>query len=209
MIKLDLKKDLKPFYSPSAKAVTLIEVPRFKFIMLDGAIEAGQGPSDSPEFQEGVQAMYGLAYTLKFNSKLRKDDPIDYPVMALEGLWWVEGGEFDYTRKENWRWTLMILLPDLITRESFDAAQQQLKKKRPSLAVTRLRMEEFTEGLSVQRLHVGPYSTEPETIARLVDFTQRNGMRINGRHHEIYMGDPRRSAPEKLKTILRYPVVRG
>lgn len=208
MSKLDLKKDLKVFYSPSAKAVQVVEVPRFKFAMIDGQLEAGRQPGDSPEFQEAIQALYGVSYTLKFTSKLRKENPIDYPVMALEGLWWVENGEFDYNRKEDWRWTLMIFQPAHITAEMYAEAIRQLEKKRPDSgpAIRRLRLEEFEEGLSMQILHVGPYSAETVTIEKMLAFAGENGYKVRGKHHEIYMGDPRRAAPEKLKTILRYPI---
>ncbi len=101
MIKLDLRKDLKYLYAPSAKKVEIVAVPRFNFAMIDGAIEKDQGPSTSASFQEAMQVLYGISYTLKFTSKLRKDNPIDYPVMALEGLWWVKSGEFSFERKED------------------------------------------------------------------------------------------------------------
>jgi len=206
MEKLDLKKDLKYLYAPSAKKITFVDVPAMNFAMIDGAIEPDQGPGTSPLFQENMMALYGAAYTLKFTTKLRKENPVDYPVMALEGLWWTESGAFDVDRPESWTWILMILQPDHITQEMFQEALRQLEKKRPNPALARLRLERFREGLCIQVMHVGPYATEPATMARMRSFALEQGYRYRGLHHEIYLGDPRRSAPEKLKTVLRQPV---
>jgi len=207
MSKLDLRKQLKHLYAPSAQKVEVVDVPRFQFAMVDGQIEPGRGPEDSPAFQEALEALYGISYTLKFASKLRKEDPLDYTVMALEGLWWVEGGEFDITHPEGWRWTLMIMQPDHITAEMYEDALRQLRQKkgeRPGFS--RLRFEGFQEGLCAQIMHVGPYAEEPATIARMHAFAQENGYRLCGKHHEIYLGDPRRASPEKMKTVLRQPI---
>lgn len=208
---LDLKKELKAYYRPSAKKVVAIEVPRFQFIMVDGAIEPGLAPGVSPLFQENTEAMYGAAYTLKFMLKKRDQEPVDYPVMALEGLWDVTDGVFDINIKDNWIYTLMILVPDLITPALFAEALEQLRKKKGDQpGFGRLRLEHFEEGLCVQTMHIGPYATEPDTLERMQAFMTDNGYRDlvghGGKHHEIYMGDPRRAAPEKLKTVLRHPV---
>ncbi len=208
MQKLDLRKELKYLYQPSAKKVDLVEVPRFQFAMLDGKIEPGFGPAESPAFQEALMALYGVSFTLKFTSKLRKVDPIDYPVMALEGLWWVDDGKFDIAHPEGWKWTLMMLQPDFFSPEMFQEAISQIRKKKgdqPALSMVRL--ESFEEGLSMQIMHVGPYSAESATIAKMDTFAKENGYQKRAKHHEIYLGDPRRSAPEKLKTVLRQPVV--
>jgi hypothetical protein len=210
---IDLKKDLKAYYQPSAKKVELIQVPRFLFLMIDGAIEPGKAPGTSPIFQENTEAMYGAAYTLKFMFKQRKHNPVDYPVMALEGLWDVVDGKFDIRIKDNWVYTLMILVPDLVTQDLLNEALAQLRKKRGALpGFERLRLDSFEEGLCVQTMHIGPYDTEPETVEKMQTFMKMNGYRDllgeGGRHHEIYMGDPRRAAPEKLKTVLRHPVAR-
>jgi hypothetical protein len=206
---LDLRGELKQFYAPPAKKVELIDVPEFQFAVIDGAIEPGAEPGNSPAFASAMEAMYGIAYTLKFMSKLRQVDPIDYPVMALEGLWWVEAGEFSLARKDNWTWTVMILQPDHITPEMFEEARAQVRAKRgDSPALAQLRLEHFREGLCVQALHVGPYGDEPATIARMDAFAAEHGCVMRGKHHEIYLGDPRRAAPEKLRTVLRHPVER-
>ena len=210
---LDLKKMYQSLYMPAARKIEAVEVPELQFIMIDGAIEPGQAPGTSSLFEENTQALYGAAYTLKFMVKQRKVEPVDYPVMALEGLWWVEDGVFDITVKDNWVYTLMILTPDLVTPAMFAEALAQLRKKKgdqPGFA--RLRLERFCEGLCVQTLHVGPYATEPATMTEMQTFMEANGYHdqvgLGGKHHEIYLGDPRRAAPEKLKTVLRHPVSR-
>jgi hypothetical protein len=186
--------------------VAVVDIPDFLFVMIDGKMEKGKSPGESPAFREAMTARYGASYTLKFMSKLRKKNPIDYPVMALEGLWWVQGGKFDITKPENWRWRAMMMLPDHITPKMFAEALDKIRAKRPSPSVERLRLERFREGLCVQAMHAGPYAAEPATIERLNAFAAENGYALRGRHHEIYLSDPRRTAPEKLKTVLRHPV---
>ncbi len=206
MINLDLKKELKALYLPSAKAVQMVTVPRFKFLMLDGEIEPGHGPGDSPRFAEAMQAVYGMAYTLKFTSKKRKENPIDYPVMALEGLWWTDSGAYDLTHPEGWKYTLLILQPEHTTVEIFEAARDQVRKKKPSAALEILRLGEFEEGRCIQIMHIGPYSDEMRTIRAMDEFAARNGLKMHGKHHEIYISDPRRALPDKMKTVLRHPI---
>ena len=208
---LDLKKDLKHLYQPSAKKVEILKVPKLQFAMIDGSIEKGKEPGNSPGFQEATQALYSISYTLKFTLKKRKTNPIDYPVMALEGLWWVEDGFFDITVKDNWFYTLMILQPDIITKDVFTEGLEQVRKKKgDSETLSKLRLAHFEEGLCVQIMHIGPYAAEPATVERMRVFAAENGYRDrvgpNGKHHEIYLGDPRKSAPEKLKTVLRHPL---
>lgn len=205
--KLDLRKTLKQFYAPSAKQPGLVEVPDFSFMMIDGQMEPGALPGASPGFAQAMDALYGAAYTLKFMSKRRPKDPIDYPVMPLEGLWWTDG-EFDLRRPGNWRYTLLMLQPDPITAEMLATAQAQLRAKRDNPAIGRLRLERFKEGLSVQIMHVGPYADEPATLDRMRAYARAQGYVFHGKHHEIYLGDPRRAKPERLKTILRRPVER-
>jgi hypothetical protein len=213
MTTLDLRKQWKHLYGPSAKKVELVDVPELKFVMIDGRIEPREAPGTSPGFSEAMAALYGAAYTLKFMSKLRKDDPIDYPVMALEGLWWVEGEEFDVTTAweaftDRWVYTLMIMQPDHITPAMFAEAVAQAEKKKPNPALSRLRLASFREGLCVQTMHIGPYAAEPATVKRMHDWTAENGYRLTGKHHEIYLGDPRRVDPAKLKTVLRHGVTK-
>jgi hypothetical protein len=203
---IDLKKELKYLYNPSAKAVEEVDVPEFKFARVDGFIPAGVKVADSVEFMDAMTALYGIAYTLKFSSKLRKENPIDYSVMALEALWWVQGDEFEFGKTQDWFFTAMILQPAHITPEMFAEVLAQLKKKKPSPGLEKLRFEPFREGRSVQILHLGPYSAEQPTIERMKDYMKERSLVRNGHHHEIYMGDPRKAAPENLKTILRQPV---
>jgi hypothetical protein len=211
MKKLDLRKDLKYLYQPSSKKIELVKVPKFKFVMVDGKIEKGQNPGTSPAFAEAMQALYGISYTLKFSSKLDKKNPIDYPVMALEGLWWIEDGTFDISKPGNWHWTLMIIQPNHITESMFESALHKVvEKKGDSPALAKVRFDSFEEGLCVQTMHIGPYATEPVTVERMHAFLQENGYRdrvgLGGKHHEIYIGDPRKADPSKLKTVLRHPV---
>ena len=213
MEKLDLKKDLKYLYAPPVKKIEMVDVPAMNFIMLDGAIEPDQSPGTSPLFAENMQALYAAAYTLKFSFKLRKENPLDYPVMALEGLWWVEDGTFDLQKPGNWKYTVMIMQPDQVTPEHFsDALAQMRQKKGDQPAFARLSLERFREGLSVQAMHIGPYASEPETVLKIQAFMEANGCQdqvgLGGKHHEIYLGDPRRADPSKLKTVLRHPVRR-
>jgi len=208
---IDLKKQFKHLYQPSAKKAEIVQVPNLQFAMIDGAIEKGSEPGKSPSFADATQALYGISYTLKFMLKKRKTNALDYPVMALEGLWWVEDGVFDITVKDNWFYTLMILQPEVITRELFDEGLEQVRKKRGDApALSKLRLVNFAEGLCVQTMHVGPYASEPATIERMRAFAQENGYRDcvgpGGKHHEIYLGDPRKADPAKLKTVLRHPV---
>jgi hypothetical protein len=202
---LDLRKQLKHLYAPPANKVSLVDVPAMQFAMISGVIEPGKGPSTSAAFKEALQALYGIAYTLKFMSKRRKSNPIDYPVMALEALWWVSQGSY-LDPGQPWKWTAMILQPGHITPKMFADGVAQLKEKKPSPGISRLRLKPFHEGLCVQALHLGPYAEEPRTLQRMQEFAAENGYVFRGKHHEIYLGDPTRSRPEKLRTTLRHPL---
>jgi hypothetical protein len=205
--KLDLRQQWKHLYSPSARQAMVVEVPDLNFIMIDGQVEPGLKPGDSPGFGQAFQALYGAAYTLKFMSKRRGRDPIDFKIMTLEGLWWTDG-EFDLRKPGDWRWTMMLMQPDHITAEMLATAQSQLRAKKDNPAIERLRLERFEEGLCVQIMHIGPYAEEPATLDRLNAFAWDSGYALRGKHHEIYLGDPRRTKPERLRTILRHPVER-
>jgi hypothetical protein len=208
---LDLKKDLKQYYQPSAKKPEILKVPRFQFAMIDGAIEEGSEPGKSHAFAEATQALYGISYTLKFMLKKRKTNAVDYPVMALEGLWWVEDGKFDIMVKDNWFYTLMILQPELVTQSVFADGLSELKRKRgDSPFLSKLKLGYFEEGLAVQMMHIGPYAAEPATLQTMLALAAEEGYHdrvgLGGKHHEIYLGDPRKAKPEKLKTVLRHPI---
>ena len=204
---VDLRKQYKTFYSPTARAVTLVDLPALKYLMIDGALAPGAPPAESADFREAMQALYGAAYTLKFSFKKRPADPIDYPIMALEGLWWTGSGGFDAASGKPWQFTMLMMVPAFITRADLKNALAQLRAKRGDhSAFERLRLETFREGACMQIMHVGPYATEAETLARMKAFAKENGLTFRGKHHEIYLGDPRRAKPEKLKTVLRQPV---
>ena len=208
---LDLKKDLKYLYAPSAKKAEIVNVPRLQFAMIDGIIEKGKEPGNSPIFAEATQALYSISYTLKFMLKKRKTNAIDYPVMALEGLWGVQDKMVDVAKKDNWTYTLIILQPDVITKDIFAEGLEQVRKKKgDSPILSKLRLSHFEEGVCVQMMHIGPYATEPVTIEIMRAFAAENGYRdnvgSNGLHHEIYLGDPRKAKPEKLKTVVRHPL---
>lgn len=211
---LDLKKQYKSLYQPSAKKIDLVQVPNLQFAIIDGAIEKGSEPGKSPSFAQATETLYSLSYTLKFMFKKRKVNAIDYPVMALEGLWWVEDGFFDITVKDNWFYTLMIMQPEIVTPEIFEEAREQVRKKKgESEMLIQARLTHFEEGLCVQTMHIGPYATEPATLDRMHEFMTESGLKdrvgpLGGKHHEIYISDPRKAAPDKMRTILRHPVLK-
>ncbi len=206
--KLDLRKQYKALFNPPSKTAVIVDVPEFQYLMITGAMEPGHTPETSPSYAAALEALYGASYTLKFMSKRRAKHPIDYTVMGLEGQWWAEG-ELDYNSKDNWRWNMMIMQPDHIDAAMFAEARAQLKAKKDNPAIDQLRLERLREGLCVQIMHLGPYSAEPPTIERMHAYAFAQGYKLRGLHHEIYLGDPRRTAPEKLKTVLRMPVERG
>ncbi len=208
MKRLDLRKQWKHLYQPSARKIEVVDVPELSFLMVDGRIEKYRSPSDSPSFIEAVQALFAASYTLKFQSKLRKREAIDYPVMALEALWWVEDGHFEISKPDNWSWRAMMMQPEHITADMLAAALEQLREKKPSPGLHRLRLERFTEGPCIQTMHIGPYSSEPATVERMRAFAEENGYALANQHHEIYLSDPRRCAPAKMKTVLRHGVVK-
>lgn len=163
-------------------------------------------PNTSPLFEAITGALYGVSYGAKFASKKTGRD---YTVMPLEGLWWNEDPSvFELNLKDEWNWTLMIMQPEWLDREAIDAAVRRLvdRRKLDSETAGRLRLETLEEGMSGQVLHVGPYSAEAPTIEALHRYIQDRGYRLAGKHHEIYMSDPRRAGEEKLKTIIRHPV---
>ena len=206
MEKIDLRQQYKKLYNPSARKVEIVDVPPLQFAMVDGRIEPGARVGDSPDFQDAVNALYTISYTLKFMFKKRATDPIDYPVMALEALWQTESGIFNPDVREAWRHTAMIMQPEIITPEVFAEGLARARQRKPEVGLHRLRLEAFHEGRAVQVMHIGPYLDEPATIGRMDAFMTENGLTPRGLHHEIYMSDPRRAAPERMKTVLRHPV---
>ncbi len=201
MKKLDLKKTLKYLFEPSGKAFSIVDVPLMKFIMIDGK----GNPNTSMEYAEAMQALYSAAYTLKF--MIKKELAVDYPVMASEGLWWMDDmREFSTARKDDWKWTMMIMQPDIITPALFSQAIKEATKKKVLPALPHLRLESFQEGMAAQIMYTGTYAEEGLTISHLHQFIEECGNVRFGKHHEIYLGDPRRTAPEKLRTVIRQPM---
>ena len=205
MIKIDFKKELKPLYQPSRKDFSIIDVPPMQFLMVDGHGD----PNTAQEYQDALKALYAVAYKIKFASK--KELERDYVVPPLEGLWWAEDMEaFTIKRdKSAWDWTMMILQPDWITADIYGQACDIVKGQKDLPALSRLRLETYHEGLSVQILHIGSYEDEAPILHKIhTGFIPQNGFEMRGKHHEIYLSDPRKVAPEKLKTVLRQPVRR-
>jgi hypothetical protein len=202
MKKVDLKKELRHLYSPSAKEAQTLEVPEMTFLMIDG-----QGdPNTSKQYRDSLEALYGLSYTLKFMIKKGKI-AVDYGVMPLEGLWWADNmSNFIAGNKDAWKWTSMIMQPQFVTDDLVRQAIEHVTKKKSLPSLSKVRFESFREGLSAQIMHIGPYAVEEPTIKRLHSFIKENGYELRGKHHEIYLSDPRKSAPEKMRTIIRHPI---
>jgi len=202
MEKLDLKKQWKHLYGAKPGAIVTVDVPALTYLMVDGEGD----PNTSKAFQEAVEALYSLSYTLKFTLK-KSPRAIDYGVMPLEGLWWADDPRAFYeAKKSTWKWTAMIVQPDFIAQAQVDAAMEEVRKKKNPVGLDRVRFETLTEGPSAQVLYEGPFADEGPTIQRMHDFIHAAGKELHGKHHEIYLSDPRRTAPEKLKTILRQPM---
>lgn len=201
MQKVDYKKELKNLYNPSPKEVVTVDVPAMNFLMVDGKGDPGK----AQEFQDAIEALYSVSYTLKFMIKKAQD--IDYGVLPLEGLWWADTmDDFMNSNRDNWQWTLMIMQPQFVTRELVEEALKQVEKKKNLPALAKVRFEEFAEGLSAQLMHIGPFSEEGPNIQRIHKFIEERGRKPRGKHHEIYLSDIRKVAPEKMKTVLRQPV---
>lgn len=202
--KIDMKKELHGLYAPPAHPL-LVDVPPLQYLMIDGSLSEGStGPGDDPAFREALQALYSVSYTMKFASKGEGED---YVVMPLEGLFWTRGtGEVRPDEMARMEWTLMIAQPPQITQARVDQAIAQLLDRGKFVTPPAVRLETLAEGPAAQILHVGPYADEPPTIERLHAFIEEHGLAKSGKHHEIYLGDPNRTAPERLKTVIRQPV---
>jgi hypothetical protein len=202
MTKVDLRKDLKRLYNPSTKAVALVDVPPMNFLMLDGSGD----PNTSPDYAAAIEALFSLSYALKFRIK-NSPAGVDYAVMPLEGLWWVDDPRrFSMRDKGAWQWTAMIMQPPTVTAALVAEMLAETQKKKGLAALEKIRFAPFSEGLAAQIMHIGPYAAEEPTIARLHGFIAENGYALRGKHHEIYLRDARRTAPEKLQTVVRQPV---
>lgn len=204
---IDFKKTEKDLYQPRT-IPTIINVPEMKYIAVDGKGD----PNKSPEYAEAVELLYGLSYAIKMSNK----SILEYVIPPLEGFWSVDddsrGDGAVINDKSKFVWTMVIRQPDFVTADIFEAAKAALAKKKPSINTPKAKLKTITEGLCVQVMHIGSYDDEPATVVALDGFAIENGYVIDigdtRRHHEIYISDPRKVAPEKLKTVLRHPISR-
>ncbi|TWH46282.1 GyrI-like domain-containing protein [Sporomusa sp. KB1] len=201
MDKVDYKKELKELYKASAKKLSIVTVPPLQHLMIDGS----GNPNNSIEFQNAVEALFSVSYTLKF--MVKKTLEIDYGVMPLEGLWWSDDmNNFSSENKDNWKWTLMIMQPQYITSALVTTAIEKVRQDKGLSTLDKIRFNTYDEGMVAQILHIGPFSEEGPTVERLHTFITDNGYQMNGTHHEIYLSDTRRGDPQNWKTIIRQPI---
>lgn len=201
MLKRDIKRELRAFYHASARQIAEVDVPAFWYLMIDGEGD----PNTSPAYAQAVEALFSVSYTAKFALK-KSALGIDYTVMPLEGLWWADDwAVFSADDRARWKWTMMIMQPDFVPAELIHEAIARVGKTKNLPALAKLRLERFTEGPSAQILHVGPFTEEGPTIAKLHAHIDAKAARA-GKHHEIYLSDVRRAAPSKWKTIIRQPM---
>jgi len=202
MRKIDYKKELKHLYRPSAKKVEIVEVPQMNFLMVDGEGD----PNISQSFSDAIEVLCPLSYTLKFMIK-KGETGVDYGVLPLEALWWSDDmSAFSTGNKEVWKWTLMIMQPEFISKKMVSKAQVEVERKKKPVSLPLVRFETFKEGKAAQVMNIGPFSEEGPTIEKVHLFIKENGSRRVGKHHEIYLSDIRRAAPENWKTIIRQPM---
>ncbi len=202
MKKIDYKKKLKHLYNASAKKVEVVEVPKMNFLMVDGEGD----PNTSQSFSDAITALYPLAYTLKFMVK-KGEMGIDYGVLPLEALWWADDmSAFSTGNKDAWKWTVIIMQPEFITGDMVKEATEEVRKKKNPISLPLVRFETFSEGKAAQTMHIGPFSEEGPTIEKVHNFITESGFKLSGKHHEIYLSDIRKAAPEKWKTIIRQPL---
>ena len=205
---IDFKKD--PTYK--AKQVPeIVDLPRMRFVMFDGEGAPDAAADKVTPFQHAMQALFGIVYTIKFWDKKQLPPPgyAKFTLAPVEGLWWTTDSQvFDINTPDTWRWTIMLRVPEFVTQEYFDAVVGACVKAKDSDIYRQAYLKDFTEGPSVQLMHIGPYSQEQQDIEKLHDFARRMGYELQGKHHELYFGDPRRTSPEKLRTILRQPITK-
>ncbi len=201
--KLDLFQQHKADYA-MPKTPALVTVGPATYLAIDGA-----GDPNGPGFAEAVGALYGMAWTIKMRKKF--DEGVEYKVAPLEALWWRAGGDPIVAGgpAPDWRWTALIRTPEFICVGDLETAAAELKRKGKAPGAERVRLELLAEGDCVQVLHIGPYSAETATIEAMHAFAAAQGRTLRGRHHEIYLSDPRRVPPERLRTIIRQPVARA
>ena len=201
MEKINYKKKLQHLYKPSVKEVEIVEVPQMNYLMIDG-----DGGPNHPTFQNAIEVLFPLSYTLKFMIK-KSDIGIDYGVLPLEGLWWADDmSSFIKDKKDDWKWTLMIMQPEPVKKEMVVKAIEEVRKKKNPVALPLVRFESFSEREVAQIMHIGPFSEEGPTVEKVHTFIENSSKQLSGKHHEIYLSDIRRTAPARLKTIIRQPM---
>ena len=200
MEKIDFKKSLKHLYQPSPKQSVMVEVPPMNYLMINGKGD----PNTSQEYKEAIEALFPLAYSLKFTVK--KNGQLDYTVPPVESLWWADDvTAFTSGRRDEWLWTAMIMQPSIVTSEMVDEAKASVAAKRNPAGLSKVSFGTIEEGWCAQIMYIGSFADEGPTIEALHDFITSEGHDIRGKHHEIYLNDFRRTAPEKLKTVIRQP----
>ncbi len=198
--KVDFRKTLKNLYNPPKGPFQIVDIPTMNFLAIDGT----GNPNTSSDYKEAIEAVYSMAYGIKFAVK-----PLgyEYVIPPMEGLWWMENmEEFTQANKDRWEWTMMIMQPDWVNGEIVEKVRANTIKKKGNPKLEKIRFEAYHEGLSVQTLYIGAYSDEGPTIEEMHRFIHNKGFLMNGKHHEIYLADQRKTAAAKLKTILRQPV---
>ncbi|NTW88623.1 MAG: hypothetical protein HGB26_05770 [Desulfobulbaceae bacterium] len=199
---IDFKKELKHLYHSSAKEIIEVDVPAMNFLMVD---DEGD-PNTSQAYSEAIEALFAVAYTVKFMVKKGKL-AIDYGVMPLEGLWWADDmTRFSPDDKSNWKWTAMIMQPSFVTPDLVEFALTEVKKKKNPAAISKVQFALWSEGKCAQIMHIGPFSEEGPTIERLHRFIEASNRQRVGKHHEIYLSDIRKADPKNWKTIIRQPM---
>ena len=206
MTKIDFKKELKQLYNPPIAKISVVDVPAMNFVMIDGTGD----PNKSQEYQDAIESLYSISYALKF--MVKKEKSIDYGVMPLEGLWWTDDmTRFTVDNKDIWKWTSMIMQPEYVSDELFTRALEQVEKKKGLPLLSRASFQNFHEGLSVQTMYIGPFAEEGPAVELLHNYIRDNDYIYDGliqKHHEIYLSDFRKTAPEKLKTVIRQSVAK-
>jgi len=202
--KIDYKKVLKELYGQSPRKISIVKVPRLNYLVIEGE----GNPNTSKEYKDAVEALFKLSYKIKFMIK-RSELSIDYGVMPLEGLWWSgDMKDFAMEKKDKWKWAAMIMQPAIVTRAHVTNIIEEEAGKKELSAISKVIYKEYEEGLAAQMMHIGPYGQEGQSIERLHSFIKEAGYQLSGFHHEIYLSDPRRCEPGKMKTILRQPIRR-
>ena len=196
----DWRKELKELYLPSSKEVSVVDIPKMKFLMLDG-----EGAPGNEAMGKTFEALYIMAFGVKLAVK-KRDPRKDFKVYPAEGLWWTnEDGSIDLGKKDEWKWTIMVAQPDQVTKAIVEEVRAQAMKKKDNPLLSKVRFEEFKEGKAAQIMHIGPYDQETENIQKVVKHIRSLGKKVSGKHHEIYLSDPGRVPPEKMKTVVRLP----